>query len=157
MSVTDVPLIEQSARVTRLWLEELAEELGRPHDQRYALHVLRAFLHTLRDRLPVPETAHLGAQLPETIRGIYYEEWRPSQVPQRYHDRDTFFTRLAGSGLLTGETEAAFGAEAVVRVLARHLSRDELAKVSEALPRDIAELLTSTGKEHPGVDSEDSL
>lgn len=144
MSTSDIALIEQSARVTRLWLEELAEELGRPHDQRYALHVLRGFLHTLRDRLPVPETAHLGSQLPETLRGIYYEEWRPVEAPERYHDLDTFLARLAAAALLAGETEAAFAAEAAARVVSRHVSPNELTKVGAVLPRDIADLLRGT-------------
>lgn len=141
MTTSEVPLIERSARITRQWLVELADELGRPDDLRYALRVLRGFLHTLRDRLPVPETAHLGAQLPETLRGVYYEEWRPSEVPRHYHDRETFLARLAGAARLGGETEAAFAAEASVRVVSRHVAPEELSKVGAALPREIARLL----------------
>lgn len=144
MPASHAPLIEQSARQLQGWLEELAEELGRPHDQRYALRVLRGFLHALRDRLPVQETAHLGAQLPETLRGIYYEGWRPAEVPERYHDLDAFLTRVAGAALLAGETEASFAAEAAARVVTRHVSPNELTKVGAALPRDIAELLRGT-------------
>jgi uncharacterized protein (DUF2267 family) len=127
--------------MTRLWLDELAEELGRPDDKRCALHVLRGFLHTLRDRLPVEETAHFGAQLPETLRGIYYEGWRPSTQPQRYHDVNTFLARLAVTAQLAGETEAAFAAEAAARVVSRHVTPDELTKVGAALPHPIADLL----------------
>ena len=141
MPASHAPLIEQSARQLQDWLDELAEELGRPHDQRYALHALRGFLHTLRDRLPVQETAHLGAQLPETLRGIYYEGWRPSEVPARYHDLDTFLGRLAEAALLAGETEASFAAEAAARVVTRHVAPNELTKVGAALPREIADLL----------------
>lgn len=115
--------------------------MGRPDDQRYALRVLRGFLHTLRDRLPVPETAHLGAQLPEFLRGVFYEEWRPSTAPQRYHDLDTFLVRVAAAGQLAGETEAAYAAEAAARVLGRHVDSGELTKVGAVLPREIAELL----------------
>ena len=144
MSTTEVTLIEQSSQKTRLWLDELAQELGRPGDQKYALRVLRGFLHTLRDRLPVPETAHLSAQLPEFLRGVFYEGWRPSSAPQRYNDLDAFLERLARAALLAGDTEAAYAAEAVARVLRRHLDLGELHKVRAVLPRDIAALLSDT-------------
>jgi hypothetical protein len=45
--------------------------------------VLRAFLHTLRDRLTVNGAVHLAAQSSELLRGVYYENWRPS-TPRNY-------------------------------------------------------------------------
>lgn len=149
MSTTAVTLIEESAQKSRLWLDELAEELGRPGDQKYALRVLRGFLHTLRDRLPVPETAHLSAQLPEFLRGVFYEGWRPTTVPLRYHDRDTFLAKVAEGGRLAGETEAAYAAEATVRVLRRHVGKGELDKVRSVLPHQIVTVLEGAA---PGGD-----
>lgn len=149
MSTTAVTLIEESAQKSRLWLDELAEELGRPGDQKYALRVLRGFLHTLRDRLPVPETAHLSAQLPEFLRGVFYEGWRPTTVPLRYHDRDTFLEKVAEGGQLAGETEAAYAAEATVRVLRRHVGKGELDKVRSVLPHQIVTVLEGAA---PGGD-----
>ena len=146
MSTTDVTLFEESAQKTRLWLEELAEELGRPGDQRYAMGVLRGFLHTLRDRLPVPETAHLAAQLPELLRGVFYEGWRPTTLPHRYHDLDTFLVRVADQGQLAGETEAAYAAEAAARVMRRHVGAGEMNKVRAVLPHDIVVLLDGNTK-----------
>lgn len=150
MSATDVSIIEESAQKTRRWLDELAEELGRPGDQRYALRVLRGFLHTLRDRLPVPETAALGAQLPEFLRGVFYEGWRPSTTPHHYHDLDSFLERVAAEARLAGETEAAYSVEATARVLRRHIGDGELGKVSAVLPRPLAVMLNGTTK--GGVD-----
>ncbi len=141
MSVTDVALIEESAQKTHLLLDELARELGRAADERYALRVLRGFLHTLRDRLPVPETAHFAAQLPELVRGIYYEGWRPEIVPLAYRDRHTFLAHVTELARLAGETEAAYAVEACVRVLGRHLGEGELRKVATVLPGPVAALL----------------
>jgi uncharacterized protein (DUF2267 family) len=149
VSTTEVTLFEESTQKTRLWLDELAEELGRPGDQRYAMRVLRGFLHTLRDRLPVPETAHLAAQLPELLRGVFYEGWRPTTLPQRYHDLDTFLVRVVDQGQLAGETEAAYAAEAAARVMRRHVGAGEMNKVRAVLPHDIVALLEGTTQGSP--------
>ena len=36
-------------------------------------------LHAVRDRLQVNDAVSLGAQLPELLRGAYYEQWRPAK------------------------------------------------------------------------------
>ncbi|HEU4515058.1 MAG TPA: DUF2267 domain-containing protein [Nocardioidaceae bacterium] len=144
MPITDVTLIEESAQKTHVLLKELAGELGREGDERYAMRVLRGYLHTLRDRLPVPETAQFGAQLPELVRGIYYEGWRPATVPRDYHDVDTFLALVAEEARLAGETEAAYAVEAATRVFLRHVGSGELAKVATALPPRIAQMINGT-------------
>ncbi len=53
-------------------------------DRQFADRVLRAWLHTLRDRLTVEASAHFSAQLPDLIRGIFYQAWNPSAVPDKY-------------------------------------------------------------------------
>lgn len=141
MSTTDSVLFESSVQKAREWVRDLAKELGRPEDPQYACRVLRSFLHTLRDRLPVEEAAHLAAQLPELVRGLYFEGWRPADTPQAYHDLNTFLERIAHEGRLAGDTEAAFAAEAAVRVLASHVGVHEVGKVRLVLPRDIADFL----------------
>lgn len=143
MPTTEIPLIEQSTQKTYAWINDLAQELGRPEDQHYAFRVLRAFLHTLRDRMPVEETAHLAAQLPELLRGVYFEGWRPHATPQRYHDLDSFLERLAKAGDLAGETEAAYAGEAAARVMHRRLAAGELDKVALIMPRPVADYLTA--------------
>ena len=53
---------------TNLWLEQMSDALHWD-DHHKAYHGLRAVLHALRDRLPVPEAVHLGAQLPMLYAG----------------------------------------------------------------------------------------
>ncbi len=148
MSITEPAVFESSVQKTREWVHDLASELGRPDDPQYAYRVLRSFLHVLRDRLPVVETAQLAAQLPELLRGVYYEGWRPTGVPHPYHDLDTFLERIATEARLAGETEAAYAAEAAVRVLARHVGVHEVAKVRLVLPRDIADFVDPVREVH---------
>ena len=148
MSTTESALFEGSVQKAREWVHDLANELGRPEDPHYAYRVMRSFLHVLRDRLPVEEAAHFAAQLPELVRGLYFEGWRPADTPQAYHDLNTFLERIADEGRLAGETEAAYAAEAAVRVVARHVGVHEVGKVRLVLPRDIADFLTPNPEAH---------
>ena len=122
----ELEVINRSVEKAHIWLGQLADELG-TEDRRTAYRVLRAFLHAIRDRLPVEEAAQLAAQMPLLIRGIYYEGWRPAATPVQYRDLDSFLRRVAEEASLAGETEASFAAAAAARVLRRHISEGELA------------------------------
>jgi uncharacterized protein (DUF2267 family) len=69
------------------------EELGLDSKQE-AYHLLRVVLHELRDRLPMPQTAHLGAQLPTLLRRVYYDDWSPSLKSSKEH-REEFLSNIA--------------------------------------------------------------
>ena len=84
--MSEVELIDRSVEKTNVWLKELAAELG-TDDRKFAYRVLRAYLHAVRDRLMVDEAAQLAAQLPELVRGIYYEGWVPSRTPMSLPQR----------------------------------------------------------------------
>jgi uncharacterized protein (DUF2267 family) len=139
MTSGDPEVIARSVESTHAWLRDLCDELGSA-DRRYAYRVLRAVLHVLRDRLPVDESAQLAAQLPELVRGVYYEGWRPSATPQTYHDARSFLDRVAAGARLHGETEASFATEAVARLLRRRVSAGEIADVLAVLPAEVRAL-----------------
>lgn len=138
--MTSPDSIDSTVAKTREWIDETAAELG-TEDRREAYRVLRAFLHVVRDRIGVNEAAQLAAQLPQLLRGAFYENWVPSRTPERYRDRDTFLRKLAEQTLLAGETEASYAAAAAMRVLRRHVSEGELEDVLANFPVELRELL----------------
>jgi uncharacterized protein (DUF2267 family) len=140
MSITRLDIVERNVEKAHIWVNGLAEELG-TEDYPHAYRVLRGFLHTLRDHLSTDETAQLAAQLPIFIRGVFYEGWKPSAVPQRPREAVSFLTQVADEALLAGETEASFATAAGWRVLARHVSAGETASLEHALPEHIRALL----------------
>jgi uncharacterized protein (DUF2267 family) len=141
MPSTHPSILERSVEKTNVWLKDLCTELE-SDDRQYAYHVLRAFLHALRDRIPINESAQLAAQLPMLIRGLYYESWTPSRTPQTYHDVREFLDRVAAEAGLAGETEASFAASAAARVLRAHVSSGELEDVISVLPPPVREVFT---------------
>jgi uncharacterized protein (DUF2267 family) len=138
---THPTFIDRSVQKTNIWLKDLCEELE-TDDRQYAYRILRGFLHALRDRLPIDESAQLAAQLPALIRGIYFESWVPAHTPQTYHDLATFLDRLAAEASLAGETEASFAANAAARVLRAHVSTGEIEDVIAVLPPPVRKLFT---------------
>jgi uncharacterized protein (DUF2267 family) len=75
MSSTSLEAFDKTLQIAPIWLGEIRAELG--PDRRRAHHASRAVRHALRDRLPLHLAAHLGAQLPLLVRGIYYDNWHP--------------------------------------------------------------------------------
>lgn len=133
-------VIARSVEKAHIWMNEVAEELG-TDDHRQAYRALRAYLHALRDRLPVNEAAQLAAQLPTLIRGIYYESWKPGATPTRYRNLADFLDRVAEDAILEGETSASYAVSAVSAVLRRHISAGEIEDVRAILPEELRPIL----------------
>jgi uncharacterized protein (DUF2267 family) len=140
MTTHHVDVIDRGVEQAHVWVNDVADEFG-TEDHQLAYRILRAFLHAVRDRITVEESAQLAAQLPTLIRGIYYEGWRPSTTPLRYHDRETFLRKIADEALLAGSTEASYAVTAAAAVLRRHVSEGEVADVLAILPAQIRQLL----------------
>lgn len=83
---------EASQQETLDWLDRVAFEIG-DSDRHLALAALRGVFHALRDHLSVEQSAHLTAQFPTYVRGIYFEQWHPD-APQPARDLETFLLRI---------------------------------------------------------------
>ena len=140
---TSIHPVERTVHVTNRWLRELSEELGEGEPRAY--ETLRAVLHALRDRLGVDEAAQLAAQLPELLRGVFYEGWVPARTPQTYRHAEDFLERVGHDLGLHGPTEASYAVEGVMTVLRRHVSAGELADVMAVMPPAVRELLSGSG------------
>lgn len=133
-------IIERSVEKAHIWLDEVAGQLG-SDDRWQAYRVLRAYLHAVRDRLTVDEAAQLAAQLPDLIRGIYYEGWKPSATPVKYRGFAEFLDRVAADAGLGGETAASYAVSAAADVLRRHVSAGEIDDIRAQLPEDLHPIL----------------
>jgi uncharacterized protein (DUF2267 family) len=130
--------ISHAVQQTQEWLKELNVN-GDLADLHEAYAVLRAVLHQLRDRLTVEEAADLGAQLPLIVRGIYFEGWRPAQVPEKVRTRQKFLDGVAVK-LLPHRVAPEPAVRDVFALLAHHCDPGEIGDVIEQLPADLKEL-----------------
>ena len=138
MSRTGVDSLDRSIDTTNQWLSDVARSFD-TEDRRMAYRVTRSWLHTLRDRLPVPVAAHLAAQLPELLRGVFYEGWNPSRVPVKY-GKEEYLTRFAQNAQIH-KTAAGESGRLVTAALSKHLSPGIVSEAFGVLPGDIRELL----------------
>lgn len=100
------------------WLARVSQSLG-TEDRAFAYRTMRAWFHTIRDRMTITAAAHMSAQMPELLRGMFFEGWVPSRVPVR-HGTEAFveqFAREAGiaraevpmiSGVITDALDTLF-------------------------------------------------
>jgi uncharacterized protein (DUF2267 family) len=137
-------IFDATMQKTAGWLKEIQVELGLD-TARHAYGALRATLHAVRDHLPVEHAAHLGAQLPLLVRGVYYEGWKPSGKPLKERHKDEFLAQVQ-SELRDGPmaTDCESTVRAVLAVLRRHVSEGEVENVKQVMPAELKRLWTST-------------
>ena len=136
--------ITHAVQQTQVWLKELRDN-GDLADEHEAYSVLRAVLHQLRDRLTVEEAVQLGAQLPLIVRGIYFEGWRPSRVPEKVRSKQKFLDEVVMK-LLPHRIAPEPAVRDVFALLAHHGDPGEIADVIDQLPGEIKELWPETAR-----------
>ena len=142
MSATGLDVFDKTLQTTNRWLGDIEETIG-PHRQ-LAWHTLGAVLRTLRDRLPIEVAAHLGAQLPILVRGIFYDQWLPTREPQKWRSREEFLERVAEKMEGTRPVNVSEATRAVFATMSHYVTPELLDKVRDALPQDVRELWPAT-------------
>lgn len=132
-------VFETTLQKTNLWIKQLSDLLHW-NDHHKAYHGLRAVLHALRDRLPVAEAAHLGAQLPMLVRGFYYDEWKPAATPVKIKTAQEFYDAVKTHFAGDQNVNPMRLTHAVLQVLAKNLSPGELEKLRTIFPDHLREI-----------------
>lgn len=138
MSATGVDVFDKSLQVTNIWLNEIMADHG--PDRQRAWHILGAVLRTVRDRLPPDLAAHLGAQLPLLVRGVFYDQFQPGRLPDKTRTRDAFLGHVNDGMEGARPVNAEAAVQSVFKVLSHHLDPGQVKKVRDALPEDIRAL-----------------
>jgi len=139
MSAHGLEVLDHTVQLTHKWIDELDDELGWG-DRHRTFRLLRAVLQTLRDCLPVNESADFAAQLPILLRGVYYEHWRPGKAKSRHRTLDDFLQQLQASFPDDPVEESADAASATFAFLTEKISGGEIDDVIGCLPKEIQKL-----------------
>jgi len=137
--MAQLAVIESTVQKTHEWLGDIKRRLGFDNDHA-AFAALRAVLHAVRDHLPTDDAAHLGAELPMLLRGLYYEGWNPSFGPantERHHCLDGIRHALRDHAELQNTEQVT---RIVLGVLDLHVAPGERTKIANILPRELRSL-----------------
>ena len=147
MSASGLDVFDRTLETTHVWLNDICNDVG--GDKHLAWKVLSTVLHKLRDRLSINLAAHLGAQLPLLIRGVYYDQFEPGHMPSGIRTREDFIGAVAQALRDTRPVDAEEAIRSVFRLLSRHISEGQVSKVRDALPKSLRQLWESA--EDPSV------
>lgn len=136
MSATGLRAFDSTIEKTHIWLNELLGDLRWGDDRQKAYSVMRATLHALRDRLTVDQAAHLGAQLPMLIRGIYYEGWVPSDKPLRQRSKEEFLDHVQQE-IADPSIDVEQATRAVFRLLDKRITEGEIGDIRNSMPAGV--------------------
>lgn len=139
MSALGIKILDKAVQDTNIWLDELMEKLDWTDKQR-AYRLLRSVLHVLRDRLQLDEAAHLAAQLPTFLRGIFFEGWKPSRPPTGHKTEVAFVAAIEAEFLQDPNDDPVATARAALEVIADHVSEGEVEDIKSTLPNEIRSL-----------------
>jgi len=147
MTETHIEAIDHTVQQTNEWLRDIAADLG-IENRRHAYLALHGTLHAVRDFLPIDESAHLSAQLPMLIRGIYFEDWDPANTPTGATEdrtREHFLSSIEAAldRTLWDEEEgitAEQAARSVLFVLSDRISIGEAEQARRTMPAAVREL-----------------
>lgn len=134
---TGLDTFDKTVQESNLWLKDVMERLN-TYDRHHAYSTMRAVLHALRDRVGPENAAHLGAQLPMLLRGLFYEGWDPTGKPTKERHENAFLAHIARElPRAAGPGEIEQGAVAVLDVLSKHIDRGAAVKLAAILPLDL--------------------
>lgn len=147
MSANGLEVFDKTLETTHVWLNEIMKDLG--PDRQVAWKVLSVVLRKLRDRLPLGLAAHLGAQLPILIRGIYYDQFEPGRLPAERKTREGFIHEVHEALSDTRPVNPDHAIRCVFGVLGRHVSEGQIRKICDALPHGMRQLWEGSAERPP--------
>jgi uncharacterized protein (DUF2267 family) len=145
-------VFSQAEQTAHDWLATVTRYLA-TEDPHHAYGIVRAWLHTVRDRLPVDGAAHFAAQLPLVWRGLFYDGWQPRQVPVKYTADQFLMTVAQDANLSIGEARQA--AAAVTAALQELTSPDQVGHLLAQLPGPLREVLEPSRQPRAEVEKQE--
>ena len=134
MSAVGLESIEHTVQLTHTWINDLDARLGWDNKHR-SYRLLRTVLQAIRDWLKVEEAVKFGAQLPELLRGVYYEHWQPAKTPVKGRSKVDFIARVDHAFHADPLVFTSEAVSTVFQFLSDKITPGEIEHVHHALPR----------------------
>lgn len=137
---------DKFAQEGNAFINELSEKLGHPGDRAKTAIVLRSVLHSLRDRITVPQSLNLLDQLPMFLKAVYAENWKYHDKPVKVRNVEEFKDLVKSWQETYGETRFDWpeSTEEIISLvfnsLGKYVSEGEVHKILNELPEELRSL-----------------
>jgi uncharacterized protein (DUF2267 family) len=137
---------QKYAQEGQSFVNNLAAELGHPEEVARTGNVLRAVLHTLRERITISESLHLLSQLPMFLKGIYVDNWKFREKPMDINTKEEFAAEVERHQQQHGEREYSWNksTEEIIQIvfssLGKYISDGEYDDIIAQMPKNIKEI-----------------
>lgn len=125
---------------------EVARELGFPADKKLAGRILRAVLHTLRQRLTIQESFQMMSQFPMLLKAIYVDGWKYTEKPSKIRNVGEFVKEVIRQDTPAGHYDISTAKDgenvirAVLKVIRKHVSEGEIRDILDTMPKELRPL-----------------
>ena len=138
---------DKFARDGNEFLNDLAEKLNHPESKGQVSIILRSVLHTLRDRITIPQSFNLMAQFPLFLKAVYVDQWKYQEKPEKIQSMREFCDLVKQEQKKFGERDFNWkmATEEIVKVVIeaialRYVSAGEIEEVVGELPQELKPL-----------------
>jgi uncharacterized protein (DUF2267 family) len=94
-------------------------------------------LRQQRDRIGPESAAHLCAQLPMLLRGLFYEGWDPTGKPSKERHEEDFLAHIACELPRADAAELEQDVRATIDVLSKRIDRRTAVKLAAMFPLEL--------------------
>lgn len=129
------------------YLNQLARDMGHPDEVGQTYILLRAVLHTVRDRIHISESLHMLSQLPMFLKGVFVEHWKYREQPLQFQTLEEFKTAVKQDQENHGEQQFNWPQhteELISMVLTslgtRYLTEGQLQHIATQMPKEVQHL-----------------
>jgi len=148
MSSTGLDVFDTTLQETNLWLKAVMTHLE-TKNRHHAYIALKSVMHALRDRIGPTNAAHLGAQLPILLRGVYDEGWHMAGTPTKKRHELQFLEHVRYGFSQGMEFDARSAARAVFETMWEKIDPGEVAKIIKMLPEELGDLWPAGARQEP--------
>lgn len=137
---------DQYAQEGNEFLNKLANELGYPEEKERTGIILKAVMHSLRDRLTISESLDLLAQLPMFLKAVYVDNWKYLEKPLQLKTEEDFLEYVKvmqaqfGEQKFDWEISTADIVKTHMTMLSQYVSEGEMDHIIDQMPKEIKPL-----------------
>lgn len=145
---------DKYAQEGNAFLNRLATDLGHSQERDRTSLLLKAVLHTLRERITMQESLHLLSQLPMFLKAAYVEQWKYQEQPENYKTKTEFLGRVERLQHSFGEREFTWNqsTEELTQIVLSHLgeliTEGQVDHILSNLPEEIRDFVENAMIKH---------